>query len=84
MVEERAAWITREMLREMLPPDTFGAWIDASRDVSRAKRTRAVLRRQSMPFVALTEGDREFIRLVNRTALLEELAVASGDEPWPP
>src|SRR5262249_49861711 len=38
-VEERAAWVTREMLRELLPADSFQAWSYAFNDAPRAKRT---------------------------------------------
>jgi len=39
-----------------------------------------VLRRLG-PFVALVRGDREYVRLVNRSVLLEELAKWFGEEP---
>src|SRR5262249_30292260 len=42
--------------------------------------TRSVLRRPA-PFVALVRSDREFVRLVNRAALLEEMAISLGEEP---
>ena len=46
----------------------------------RGERTRAVLRRPT-DFVALVEGDREFTRLTNRGALLEDIAAVLGEEP---
>jgi len=64
----------------LLPPAAFDAWTDAHRDASRARRTRAVLRRPG-DFVALVVGDREFARLSNRRALLEEIATSLGEEP---
>jgi hypothetical protein len=79
-VEERAEWVTRQLLGELLPADTFRAWTDELRDGSRARLTRAVLRRTGS-FVALTEGDREFVRLVRRGALREDLAAAAATEP---
>jgi hypothetical protein len=79
-VEERADWVTSELLREILPSETFSAWTDAFLDAPRAKRTRAVLRRIT-PFVALTQGDREFVRLVNRRAFLEDIVAPLADEP---
>jgi hypothetical protein len=79
---ERASWVTRELLAELLPADAFGTWTDAYRDAPAARRTRAVLRRPA-PFVALVEGEREFMRLVNRRVLLEEIAASLGEEPEP-
>jgi hypothetical protein len=79
-VEERAEWVTTPLLRDLLPRETFAAWSDAFQDAPRAKRTRAVLRR-STPFVALTRGDREFVRLVNRKAFVEEIVAPLADEP---
>jgi len=78
--QERAAWVTRELLASLLPQEAFSAWVDALRDAPRAHRTRAVLRRAAT-FVALVEGDREFMRLANRQALLEEIAASLGEEP---
>jgi hypothetical protein len=78
--EERAGFVDAELLRAILPPECFSAWSDAFDDAPRAKRARAVLRRIS-PFVALTRGDREFVRLVNRKALVEDLVGPLADEP---
>ena len=78
--QERAAWVTRQMLETMLAADAFELWTDEARDAPRARRTRNVLRRPG-PFVALVRGDREYVRLVNRSVLLEELAVWFGEEP---
>jgi hypothetical protein len=58
----------------------FDAWAPGMRDVPRTRLTRAVLRRIG-PFIALLEGDREFSRLTNRQALLEEIAAKFGEEP---
>jgi hypothetical protein len=79
-VYERAAWVTRELLSSLLPQDAFRAWSNALRDSPRAHLTRAVLRRHS-PFVALVEGEQEFVRLVNRQALVDEIAASLGEEP---
>jgi len=78
--EERAEYINADFLRAILPQEAFTAWSDAFDDAPRAKRTRAVLRRIS-PFVALTHGDREFVRLVNRKAFVEEVVAPLSDEP---
>jgi hypothetical protein len=78
--QERATWITRELLGTLLPPETFDLWADAGRDAPRMRRTRSVLRRPA-PFVALVQGDREYVRLVNRSVLLEEIAASLGEEP---
>jgi hypothetical protein len=78
--EERAEYINADFLRAILPQETFTAWSPSFEDAPRAKRTRAVLRRIS-PFVALTQGDREFVRLVNRKAFVEEVVAPLSDEP---
>jgi hypothetical protein len=82
-VEERAEWVTPELLRAILPGDSFEAWTDEFLDAPRAKRTRAVLRRVA-PFVATTKGDREFSRLINRRVFLEEIVAPLADEPEAP
>jgi hypothetical protein len=78
--QERAAWVTRELLESILPQEAFNAWVYTLRDAPRAQRTRAVLRRAGA-FVALVEANREFARLANRQALLEEIATSLGEEP---
>jgi len=79
-LQERAEWVTRDLLASLLPQEAFDAWANALRDAPRARRTRAVLR-CAMPFVGLVEGDREFTRLANRQALLEDIATSLGEEP---
>jgi hypothetical protein len=78
--QERAAWVTRELLTSLLPQQSFEAWAHELRDAPRAQRTRAVLRRTTS-FVALVGQDHEFVRLANRRALLEEIASSLGEEP---
>lgn len=78
--QERAAWVSRQMLEAMLPEDAFERWTEEARDAPRARRTRSVLRRPG-EFVALVRGDREYVRLLNRSVLLEELAAWFGEEP---
>lgn len=77
---ERASWVTRNLLKELLPEDAFELWAYLERDAPRMRRTRAVLRR-SAPFVALLDEDRRYKRLVNRAVFLEEIAAALGEEP---
>ena len=77
---ERGNWVTRSLLTDLMPSSAFDLWTDRLRDAPREQRTRAVLRRAA-EFVALTEGDREFVRLVNRRALLEDIATTLGEEP---
>ena len=72
--------MSRQMLEAMLPEEAFELWTDEARDAPRVRRTRSVLRRLG-PFVALVRGDREYVRLVNRSVLLEELAKWFGEEP---
>ena len=71
---ERSAWVTRQLLRELLPDDAFNAWADESRDQPRIKRTQFVLGIREANFVALLSGDRAFLRLIDRRTLLEEVA----------
>ncbi len=78
--QERATWVTRKMLESFLPAEAFDTWSNALRDAPRTQRLRAVLRRAG-PFVALVEGDREFVGLANRQAMLEEIAASLGEEP---
>ena len=59
--QERASWVTRGLLETLLPPDAFDLWADEGRDAPRMRRTRSVLRRAA-PFVALVQGDREYVR----------------------
>lgn len=78
---ERASWVTRELLENLLPPEAFQLWADEGRDAPRMHRTRSVLRRPA-PFVALVQGsDREYVRLINRSVLLEEIAASLSEEP---
>ena len=73
-VSERASWVTRQLL-ESLVPSAFDVWVKEQHDTGREVQTRAVLRR-STDFVALVDDERKFLRLVNRKALLEELAAS--------
>ena len=78
--EERASWVTRRLLAELLPESAFAASAKALSDESRARRSRALLR-CPMPFVALVDDRCEFLRLVNRWAYLEDVAASLGEEP---
>jgi hypothetical protein len=78
---ERASWVTRDMLLDLLPKVCREAWIRDLRDSSRAKRSRGILRRRNSDFVAVTGPDRDFLDLVNRRVLLEEMAASVGEEP---
>lgn len=78
---ERATWIDRGGLEALLPSECFEAWAPAMRDAPRGRRTRAILRR-SGEFIALVEDDMRFAGLiVDRRALLEQLAATSSEEP---
>jgi hypothetical protein len=68
------------LLATLLPQDAFDGWANAGRDAPPARRTRGVLRKPA-PFVALVEGNREYVRLVNRRVLVEEIAASLGEEP---
>lgn len=78
--DERARWITRALLVELLPQSAFNSSAKALGDESRARRSRALLR-CPMAFVALLDERREFLRLVNRQAYLEDVAASLGEEP---
>src|SRR5262249_37903984 len=78
--EERAEFIDAQLLRAILPQEAFTAWRDAFDDAPRGTRERAALRRIS-PLVGLRKGDGEFVRLVNRKALVEEVIAPLADEP---
>jgi hypothetical protein len=78
---ERASWVTSDMLLDLLPKVGRSAWTNDLRDAPRAKRSRAILRRRNCDFVAITGADREFIDLVNRRVLLEEMAASVSEEP---
>jgi hypothetical protein len=75
---ERANWVTRSLLETWLQREAFFLSVNELRDLPRAKQTRAVLRRVG-DFVAVTQGE-EFVRLVNRRTLLEDIAAALGEE----
>ena len=71
--KERAQWVRSKLLRELLPDSAFQTWTDVPIEASRAARVRAVLLRHA-PFVALVDQDRRFTRLIDRRALLEDVA----------
>lgn len=76
---ERAAWVTRSLLADLLPQTAFDACAPEMRDEPRGRLTRAVLRR-SGAFVALVGNDHHFSSVTNRRALLEEIAATLGEE----
>ena len=78
--QEHAEWVTHQLLTTLIPAGAFQAWAPAMTDEPRPKRIRAVLRRAG-DFTALVDDDRNFIRLVNRRTLIDEIAAAAGDEP---
>ncbi|HEX4736705.1 MAG TPA: hypothetical protein VH331_03990 [Allosphingosinicella sp.] len=77
---ERADWVTVPLLNEVLPTTVFAAKVEDLADQPRTKRMRAVLRAHA-PFVAVVDGDGQFLRLLDRRAYLEKLATTLGDEP---
>jgi hypothetical protein len=76
---ERANWVTSSLLEALLSQETFFSSVNELRDLPRAKQTRAVLRRVA-DFVAVTQGNEKFVRLLNRRTLLEDIASALGEE----
>jgi len=77
---ERAVWVTRELLEQLLPATDFENWMPAFLDEPVGKRTRAVLRRQG-EFVALVRDDRSFDSVIDRRAVLERAARDLAAEP---
>ena len=79
--QEHAQWITRTLLEEILGDalrkDEKNAWVEDSPDISQVERVQAILRR-SGSFIALVDKDRVFKRLIDREALLEQVAQRVG------
>jgi hypothetical protein len=73
-VVERAEYVTRPLLRTLLPESAFNACITESREQAKAKRILPVLEFTNAEFVAMVDSERTFLRLIDRGALLEELA----------
>ena len=71
---ERATWVTKQTLREVLEADLNTSAVRDWSDRTPEELTRLVLSRQGT-FAALLEEDRTFASLVDRQALLEGLAV---------
>jgi hypothetical protein len=70
---ERAQWVTRGLLEDLLPHTAFDQWIRDDREGNSAKRLKAVLARES-DFVAVVDEEHRFKRLMNRRLYLDELA----------
>ncbi|TGT78436.1 hypothetical protein EN802_01985 [bacterium M00.F.Ca.ET.159.01.1.1] len=77
---ERAAWVTRRLLGELLPQSDFDTNVKLRDDMPAARVSRAVLRRKT-PFVALVDEQVQFLRLIDRRAFVENLAAQAGLEP---
>ena len=72
---ERAYWIDGERLERDLVGVLEYAWVDESLDSPRHLVSEAVIRRNAS-FVALVDSDRRFVGLVDRYALLTQMAMA--------
>jgi hypothetical protein len=72
---ERAHWIDGERLERDLAGVLEYAWVDESPDSLRSVVSEAVIRRNAS-FVALVDSDRRFAGLVDRHALLTQMATA--------
>jgi hypothetical protein len=71
---ERAAWVTTQMLDEvLLPDDASDQWVREERIGDAASLTKAVLHRTGA-FTAVVDEQHRFRRLINRDAVLEEVA----------
>ncbi len=77
---EHANWIDGSRLERDLGSilhKSDDAWFEDSLDISRVKRVQALLRRKGF-FVTLTNKERQFQSLVDREALLEQVAERLG------
>jgi hypothetical protein len=75
---EHASWVTTALLQKMLVPEAFEMWAFEDRDKTRAERAKAVVRRKGH-FVALVNSDRQFLRLIDRRGLLEDIALKTDE-----
>jgi hypothetical protein len=74
-VMEHAHWLDLEILSNICGSSiNYEAWVEADPDKSKTKKIRAILRRQGR-FVALVDKDRRFKDLIDRSSVLEELAI---------
>jgi hypothetical protein len=78
--EERAAWVTRPLLSELLAIGDFAMSVTERDSMPAGQLSRAVLRRKAA-FVPLVDEHRQYLRLVDRRAYLESLAAQAGQEP---
>jgi hypothetical protein len=86
-VWERAHWIDGERLERDLDDALARAWVDETLDSPGRSISEAIMRRNA-PFVALVDADRRFAGLVDRHALLAQMAAgasrkAAGESPRP-
>ncbi len=73
---EHAKWIDEACLKNDLGDALHASaevWYEDSLDISKVRRAQALLRRKG-PFVAFIDRERQFKRLIDREALLEEVA----------
>jgi hypothetical protein len=71
---ERAHWIDGERLERDLVGVLEYAWVDEALDSPRRLVSEALIRRNAS-FVALVDSDRRFVGLVDRYALLNQMAI---------
>jgi hypothetical protein len=77
---ERANWLDGERLERDLQGVLQTSWLLDSPDIASSRRTEAILRREGH-FVALVEESGRFRRLVDRQAILEQVASKMGIPP---
>ncbi|HEY5022079.1 MAG TPA: hypothetical protein VII30_06285 [Gemmatimonadaceae bacterium] len=70
---ERATWVTPSTIGDWLPRECFHRYMDQMLDIPRDRRARAILRRPG-EFLALVDANSVFMELVNRGAVLEDVA----------
>jgi len=75
---ERAHWIDGGRLEDDLVGVLEYAWVDESPDSPRRLISEAVIRRNSS-FVALVDTDRRFVGLIDRHALISQMAIAGNN-----
>ena len=76
---ERCRWIDGEVLERDLSGVLEYDWVEDSPDIARSRLSESILRRKG-EFVALVESDRRFVGLIDRYALLEQVAASRSSE----
>jgi len=76
--KKHASWIAQPLLERLLSAEGIEPWDYEAPDEPRDRRTKAVLRKR-VPFVALLNRNGQFARLIDRSALIEEVVSRLDD-----